>query len=135
MLLGSIASPAPFPGDPTPGCPDYTRRQSDRDAYPRYNPTMQPEEVIEAIAAHQLDLRQFDVKSLSLFGSVARGEAGPESDIDLLVEFNDTPTFRRYIGLKHFLEDLLGSRIDLVMKDALKPRMRPSVEREAVRVA
>jgi predicted nucleotidyltransferase len=84
---------------------------------------------------HQAELPQFRVKSLSLFGSVARDEAGPQSDLDLLVEFDGHATYDLYIGLKLFLEDLLGCRVDLVMTKALKPRMRPSVEREAVRVA
>jgi len=74
-------------------------------------------------------------KSLALFGSVARDEAGPESDLDLLLEFEGPATFDLFMGLKLFLEDLLGCRVDLVMQKALKPRMRPMVEREAVRVA
>ena len=84
---------------------------------------------------HQAELPQFRVKSLSLFGSVARDQAGPQSDLDLLVEFDGHATYDLYIGLKLFLEDLLGCRVDLVMTKVLKPRMRPSVEREAVRVA
>ena len=80
-------------------------------------------------------LPRFHVKSLALFGSVARDEAGPESDLDLLLEFEGPATFDLYMGLKLFLEDLLGCRVDLVMSKALKPRMRPHVEREAVRVA
>ena len=52
-----------------------------------------------------------------------------------MVEFEGTATFDSYMGLKLYLEDLLGSRVDLVMRKALRPRMVPSVEREAVRVA
>jgi predicted nucleotidyltransferase len=96
---------------------------------------MRREEVIDAIAAHNEHLHQFNVKSLSLFGSVARGEARPDSDLDLLVEFDGPVDYDTYIGLKHFLEDLLALPIDLVMNTALKPRMRPTVEREAIRVA
>ena len=66
---------------------------------------------------------------------MARDEAGPESDLDLLVEFEGQATFDLYKGLKLFLEDILGCRVDLVMRKALRPRMRPLVEREAVRVA
>jgi predicted nucleotidyltransferase len=79
--------------------------------------------------------RRFAVRSLFLFGSAARGQAGPASDVDVLVEFNGPPTFDRYMDLKFHLEDLLGLRVDVVTPAALKPRMRPVVQREAVRVA
>jgi hypothetical protein len=81
------------------------------------------------------DLRRFGVRSLELFGSLARDEAHAGSDVDFLVEFDDGPTFDQFMDLKFFLEDLLARRIDLVTRAALKPRMRPVVEREAVRVA
>jgi hypothetical protein len=70
-----------------------------------------------------------------LFGSTARDEAGQESDLDLLVDFEVGPTFDSFMGLKFYLEDRLGKRVDLVTPNALKPRMRPIVEREAVDVA
>lgn len=53
----------------------------------------------------------------------------------MLVEFDGPPTFDRYMDLKFHLEDLLGRRVDVVTPAALKPRMRPVVQREAVRVA
>ncbi len=96
---------------------------------------MRRSEALALLRAHQADLNGFGLKSLALFGSVARDEAGPESDLDLLVEFEGPANFDRYMGLKVFLEDLLACRVDLVMRTALKPRMRPAVEREAVRVA
>ncbi len=72
------------------------------------------------------------MRSLDLFGSVARGEARPDSDVDLLVEFE------RPIGLFHFfrvqrrLEEILGNRVDLVMRDAVKQRLRDRILAEAV---
>jgi hypothetical protein len=75
------------------------------------------------------------VKSLALFGSVARDEAGPESDVDVLVEFDGAATYDRYCDLRFYLEDLLTSRIDLVTSDGLRTRIRPYVERDAIRVA
>jgi predicted nucleotidyltransferase len=96
---------------------------------------MRRDEAIAIVDAHKGDLRPFGIKSLALFGSVARNEAGPESDLDLLVEFDGPATFDRYMGLKLLLEDLLGSRVDLVMRKALKARLLASVEQEAVRVA
>ena len=96
---------------------------------------MRRDEALARLRAHKADLKRFHVKSLALFGSVARDEAGPESDLDLLLEFEGQATFDLYMGLKLFLEDVLGCRVDLVMNKALKPRMRPRVQREAVRVA
>lgn len=97
---------------------------------------MRRDEALALLRDHQGELKKrFHVRSLSLFGSVARDEAGPDSDLDLLLEFEGPGTFDLYMGLKLYLEDLLGCRVDLVMNRALKPRMRPRVEAEAVRVA
>jgi len=93
------------------------------------------EEALNRLRRRKTDIKRFGLKSLALFGSVARNEAGPDSDLDLIVDFDGTATYDRYIGLKMFLEDLLGCRVDLVTSKAVKPRMRPSVERDTVRVA
>lgn len=77
----------------------------------------------------------FGVRSLSLFGSVARDEMREGSDIDLLVEFVGAPTFDGYMDLKFFLEKLLGTSVDLVTIGALKPRMRRAIERDLINVA
>lgn len=78
--------------------------------------------------------RDFGVRRIALFGSTARDEAREDSDLDILVEFAVVPTLPEFVGLKYFLEDRIGCRVDLVTPDALKPRMRPAVEREAVDV-
>ncbi len=96
---------------------------------------MNREEALNRLRRRKTDIKRFGLKSLALFGSVARNEAGPDSDLDLIVDFDGTATYDRYIGLKMFLEDLLGCRVDLVTSKAVKPRMRPSVERDTVRVA
>jgi hypothetical protein len=97
---------------------------------------MRRKEIVEAITGRRAELiERFAVKSLALFGSVARDEDRPDSDVDVLVEFNGPATFDRYMGLKLFLEELLQTRVDLVTQRALKPRMRPRVEQEAVYVA
>ena len=75
------------------------------------------------------------MRFIALFGSVARDQASPESDIDVLVEFATRPGFDGYMRLKEHLESLLGQRVDLVMTGALKPSVRPVIEREAIRVA
>ncbi|MFB3924224.1 MAG: nucleotidyltransferase family protein [Terriglobia bacterium] len=76
-------------------------------------------------------LRRFGVKSLGLFGSVARGESTASSDLDFVVEF-ERSTFDTYMGLKEFLEDLFDCPVDLVLAHTLKPRLREPVLREAV---
>lgn len=93
-------------------------------------------EIIDRIAPHRDELaKRYKVASLSLFGSVARGESRPHGDIDLLVAFESPPGFDGYMALKWYLEELLESRVDLVMEGALRPEARSIVESEAVRVA
>jgi predicted nucleotidyltransferase len=84
---------------------------------------------------HQADLRQHGVKSLSVFGSLVRGKATPESDIDMLVEFDCPVGLFEFIHLKLYLEDLTGRSVDLVTPDALRPSMRADILNEAVHVA
>jgi uncharacterized protein len=78
---------------------------------------------------------RFGVRDLAVFGSVARGEASDASDLDVLVDFVGKATFDGYTGLKLFLEDSLGVKVDLVTRAALKPRLRARIEAEARRVA
>jgi predicted nucleotidyltransferase len=77
--------------------------------------------------------RRYGVRELCVFGSAARGEARPESDIDLLVEFLPGAEIGllEHAGLMLDLSKLLGRRVDLVSKRALKPRIRDSILREA----
>ncbi len=97
---------------------------------------MRREEAISTLrACLPLLRRDFGVRRIALFGSTARDEAREGSDLDILVEFDVVPALDAFVGLKLFLEDRLGRRVDLVTPDALKPRMRPAVEREAVNVA
>jgi predicted nucleotidyltransferase len=69
-----------------------------------------------------------------LFGSTARDAAGSDSDIDILVTFDGPATSRRYFGVQFYLEDLLGRPVDLVTNKALRPELRPYVEKEAIHV-
>jgi len=66
----------------------------------------------------------FGVKRIGLFGSFARGEQKESSDIDVLVEF-EKPTFRNFMDLSFYLEDLFGRKVDLVTVKGLHPRIRP----------
>lgn len=95
---------------------------------------MSKDEVLRLIRSHKKELDSFNVKSLALFGSMARDESHVLSDIDILVEFQGKPTFDQYMKLKFFLEDTLGCSVDIVTRKALKPRIRDSVEKEALRV-
>ncbi|NJL27994.1 MAG: nucleotidyltransferase family protein [Thermoanaerobaculia bacterium] len=96
---------------------------------------MERNAVLEILERHREDLGRFGVKSLRLFGSVARDEAGEESDVDLLVGYAVSPTFSAFMDLRFYLEDLLQARVDLVTETGLRERVRPSVEKDAIRVA
>ena len=91
--------------------------------------------VITRIRKHRAQLEKLGVKSLSLFGSVARGQDRPGSDVDILVEFKGRATFDRYMDTKFYLEDLLGRKVDLVTLRAIKPRMKPYIMQDLVHVA
>jgi predicted nucleotidyltransferase len=96
---------------------------------------MRRDEVIQKLRQHYRGLAEnYGIQSLALFGSVVRDEATDTSDVDVLVDFGTPPTFDQYMGLKIFLEDLLQCKVDVVTRRALKERIRPYVEKEAVRV-
>ena len=65
--------------------------------------------------------RDYRVKTLGLFGSYVRHEQTPDSDLDVLVEFDEPPSLFEFIRLEYQLSELLGVKVDLVMKDALRP--------------
>jgi uncharacterized protein len=96
---------------------------------------MKRDQAIAILKQYEQPLKSFGVKSLAIFGSVARDEAHPESDIDILVEFSEPPTFNRYMDVKFYLEDSLGQSVDLVSHKMLKPQIRQTVEKEAIHVA
>jgi len=89
----------------------------------------------EILKGKEADLQRFHVKSLFVFGSVARGEATDGSDIDFLVEFDCPVGMFEFLDLKYFLEDLLKQEIDLATRKALHPRLKDNILREAIRVA
>ena len=79
--------------------------------------------------------REFGVKELLLFGSFARGDEGEESDVDLVVEFfPEYETFRNYMALKGYLEELLGRPVDLLVKGGIKRHFLTEIEKEALNV-
>jgi len=90
--------------------------------------------ILDRLAANAGELHAMGARSVALFGSFARDEAGSDSDVDLLVDL-DEHTFDRYMDLKLHLEDLLERRVDLVLVDGLKPRVRDKILSEAIRAA
>ena len=90
---------------------------------------------LDLLKAHKAILAErFGVARLALFGSTARDTAGPDSDVDVLVAFDGPATSERYFGVQFYLEDLLGRSVDLVTEKALRERLRPYVERDAIAV-
>ena len=92
-------------------------------------------QVLEQFALSKPTLvARYGVTSLALFGSTVRDAARVDSDIDILVSFDGPATSERYVGVQLFLEDLLGRPVDLVTDRALRPELRPFIEKEAVHV-
>lgn len=99
------------------------------------NTSVGRDKAVSTLRAHLPELRErYGVRTLALFGSYARGEAGPESDFDLLVEFDRVSGLFTYIELEQYLSELLGVRVELVMKDALKPAIGRRILSELVPV-
>jgi uncharacterized protein len=95
---------------------------------------MKRDEVLAIVQANQEELTQLGVKSLELFGSVARDEARPDSDVDFLVELARPMGLFQFIKIQHYLEDLLGCPIDLGTVEALRQHLREPVLKDVIRV-
>jgi len=98
---------------------------------------MDKHQVIETLSQHKKRLNEMQVEALSLFGSVARGEAGSESDVDILVEFKSDAKVGLFelVRLKRFISDILECNADLVTPDALHPMMKDHILRERISAA
>ena len=93
-------------------------------------------EVLALLHKHRPEIqRRFKVEHLALFGSVARDEMHEASDVDVLIKFQGLATFDGYMDLKAYLEALFKAQVDLVIEDDIKPRMRPIIEKDLIRVA
>ena len=86
-------------------------------------------DIFNLLEKHRAEIKAFGVLELGIFGSFAREEQTEKSDIDVLVEL-ERETFRDYMGLLNFLESLLVRKVDLVMKDTIKPIIRDRILRE-----
>ena len=89
-------------------------------------------DVMQTLSMHHHDLKRLGVKSLRLFGSVARNEARPDSDINFLIEFVSEPSFFELFEVQYFLEDLFHCKIDLGMEESLKEHLREPVLKDVI---
>jgi predicted nucleotidyltransferase len=89
------------------------------------------QEILDTLERNAPILRQHGVRALGLFGSAARGAAREGSDLDFVVQF-ENKSFDAYMDLKAFLERLFGRRVDLVLQDTIKPRLREAILAEAL---
>ncbi|MHB1561082.1 MAG: nucleotidyltransferase family protein [Isosphaeraceae bacterium] len=97
---------------------------------------MDRQSILDRLNAEAPALRKkYRVRSLAVFGSMARGDDHDESDVDILVTFDGNPDFDRYMGLKLDLEDLVGRRVDLGTPETLRPQIRERVEKDLIHVA
>ena len=89
-------------------------------------------QAMDILRGHIQDIKSgFAVKRIGIYGSFSRGEEKESSDIDILVEF-EKPTFRNFMNLSFYLEDLFGRKADLVTVKGLHPRIRPYVEKDVI---
>jgi hypothetical protein len=95
---------------------------------------MRQENILKSLNQDEKILKQYGVKSLSLFGSVARGEEKDTSDIDLLVTFDQPLGLFTFMELKDHLEGVLGAHVDLVTEKALHPHLRKRILKESIHV-
>lgn len=96
---------------------------------------MNRDTLLALLAEHKPVLAErFGVRRLALFGSMARGTARADSDVDVLVAFDGPATSKRFFGVQFYLEDMLHRPVDLVTEAALRERLRPFVERDAIHV-
>jgi len=79
-------------------------------------------------------VERYNVESLGIFGSYVRHQQNPDSDLDLLVTFREAPGLLKFLELENYLSDVLGIKVDLVMKNALKPRIGARILNEVIPV-
>ena len=90
------------------------------------------EEISRRIGEKREKIERYGVKKIGVFGSYVRGEQKEKSDIDLLVEFEEPISLLDFVALERHLSEIMGVKVDLVMKTALKPRIGKHILREVV---
>jgi predicted nucleotidyltransferase len=89
-------------------------------------------EVLRILRARRQEIGdRFTVRRIGIFGSFAKGNQTPESDIDVLVELAE-PTFDHYMDLKFYLEEIFDRSVDLVLAETVKPRLKPVIQQEVL---
>lgn len=96
---------------------------------------MERDQILALLKSRKRQLKKYGVHSLSIFGSVARGQARKNSDVDMLVDFEKPVGLFEYARLKMYLEGVLGRKVDLVTPEALREELREDILREAIRAA
>jgi len=91
---------------------------------------MTPDDFFRKISAHRHELASAGVRRLGVYGSVARGEANPDSDVDVLIELDHTPDLFEFVALRERLAEILGCPVDLATPQGLKPRLRDRILHE-----
>jgi predicted nucleotidyltransferase len=96
--------------------------------------TMRRDDILGRLKASEADLRAKGVTHAALFGSVARDEQRPDSDIDIMIELDPAArvTMFDYVEIKEYIEGLFSGRVDVVNRDGLKPAMRPKATAGAI---
>jgi predicted nucleotidyltransferase len=95
---------------------------------------MNTQEILDRLRDNERALRARGVTHAALFGSRARGEGRPDSDIDIMVDIAPDANIDLfgYVGIKHCVEDLFPLRVDVVSRQSMKPYVRPHAERDAI---
>lgn len=96
---------------------------------------MERDRILALLKSRKRQLKKYGIHSLSVFGSVARGQARENSDVDILVDFEKPVGLFEYARLKMYLEGVLGREVDLVTPEALRKELREDILREAIRAA
>lgn len=93
------------------------------------------DQVRDVLKEHGAELKKLKVRKVMVFGSFARDEQTPESDIDLLVEFSEPVGLFHFFDVRTYFESLLGRKVDLAVEDSLKPEMLSQIRKEMVRAS
>ncbi|MCC6543983.1 MAG: nucleotidyltransferase family protein [Nitrospirae bacterium] len=93
------------------------------------------QEITKILKEHKKEIcKKYKVKEIGVFGSFARGEQRKSSDVDILVEFKDTPDVYQLIDLEDYLKELLNRKVDLVRKRAIRPELKGVILKEVVNI-
>jgi predicted nucleotidyltransferase len=93
------------------------------------------EEIQKILKAHKEELKEkYTVKEIGIFGSYVKGQQKRKSDVDILIEFEEVPDLLKFIELERYLQKLLGHKVDLVRKQALRAELKDAILLETVMI-